>query len=362
MRVGTGPIDYKKSGVDVKAGDDLVDWLASENPSADNASGKTSHKQESLSFYSELKNKENLLKPRIHSGIGGFAALFNARFDHIKKPLIVSCTDGVGTKVKLASYFNDYSKVGYDLVAMCANDLICTGGMPLFFLDYYATGKLNLDHAKQFLTSVRAACLESHMVLIGGETAEMPGVYQNQDFDCAGFAIGVVDEDKTWGAHSVQPGDAIIGLESSGFHSNGYSLLRKVFEGKFDQHRQWLMEPTRLYVHAALELQKQFEIKAGCHITGGGIENIPRALQNNQKAVLRKWHFPDCFDYVQKASGLTAEQMLKTLNCGMGFLFIVRDQDKNAASDRLSQLGYRNQILGHVENKTNESEDGVVIR
>lgn len=351
--MGTGPIDYKKSGVDVQAGDDLVEWLAQENPVS------ASFSQANLS---DFKDKENILKSRIHSGIGGFAALFNARFDHIKKPLLVSCTDGVGTKVKLASFFSDYSKVGYDLVAMCANDLICTGGMPLFFLDYYATGKLNLDNAKQFLTSVRAACFESQMVLIGGETAEMPGVYHDEDFDCAGFCVGVVDEDKTWGAHRVQTGDAIIGLESSGFHSNGYSLLRKVFENHLKEYEKWLMQPTRLYVHAALELQKSFEIKAGCHITGGGIDNIPRVLQKNQKAIIKSWTLPECFQYVQKHSGLSTQQLLETLNCGMGFLFIVKDQDKNAVSRNLSQLGYPNQILGHIDHKNQENEASVVIR
>ena len=345
-------IDYKKSGVDVQAGDDLVDWLHDH--------------QDHSQIEDSLNNKHNndiqtKLKNRVVSGIGGFAALFNARFDDIQKPLLVSCTDGVGTKVKVASHFNDYSQVGYDLVAMCANDLICTGGKPLFFLDYYASGKLNLQNAKQFLTSIKQACAEAQMILIGGETAEMPGVYKDNDFDCAGFSVGIVDEDKTWGAHKVQSGDVIIGLESSGFHSNGYSLLRKIFENEFDQYKKWLMEPTRLYVNAATELKKDFNIHAACHITGGGIDNIPRVLPENLKAVLTNWEIPECFKYVQKKSGLTNDQLLKTLNCGIGFIFIVDSEQATNIHNALNKIGYKNHLLGKIENKNNLKEDSVVF-
>jgi phosphoribosylformylglycinamidine cyclo-ligase len=327
----------------------LIDWL-NEEQNTDPLKPQESNNN------LEIQKK---LKSRVVSGIGGFAALFNAQFDDIKNPLLVSCTDGVGTKVKLASYFNDYSTVGYDLVAMCANDLICTGGRPLFFLDYYASGKLNLNHAKQFLTSVKNACLESHMVLIGGETAEMPGVYQENDFDCAGFSVGVVDRDQTWGADRVSDGDVLIGLASSGFHSNGYSLLRKVFENEFDKYREWLMQPTRLYVEAAVELKKQFQIKAACHITGGGIDNIPRVLPAHLKAVLKKWEMPECFKYVQDKSGMTTDQMLRTLNCGQGFLFIVQPQDVSKIMQKLTDLGFKNSLLGEVQTKTNKNEDSI---
>lgn len=356
-------IDYKKSGVDVQAGDDLVDWLHQDQTTPENQ--KTPHLADKLSTKLSpevIKQNQTIqknLKSRVVSGIGGFAALFNAQFDDIKNPLLVSCTDGVGTKVKLASYFNDYSTVGYDLVAMCANDLICTGGRPLFFLDYYATGKLNLDHAKQFLTSVREACSESQMVLIGGETAEMPGVYQSNDFDCAGFSVGVVDRDKTWGAERVSVGDVVIGLHSSGFHSNGYSLIRKVFEGQFEQYRDWLMAPTRLYVLAAQELQKKVGIKAACHITGGGIENIPRVLPEHLKVVLKPWTMPDCFLHVQKKSGMTTDQMLKTLNCGMGFMFIVPKDQAEEAQLILQAFGYSNEVLGSVQEKQNQQGESV---
>ena len=191
----TTKVDYKKAGVDVQAGDDLVDWLQS-SEQTDSQTHSQSKKSQNLDL-----NTINLgtNKARVLDGIGGFAALFNGQFKAMAQPTLVACTDGVGTKVKLASYFNDYTGVGDDLVAMCANDLICTGGDPLFFLDYYAVGQLNLDNAKSFLTSVRNACTESEMALIGGETAEMPGVYQKGDFDCAGFSVGVVDQEKRWG-------------------------------------------------------------------------------------------------------------------------------------------------------------------
>jgi phosphoribosylformylglycinamidine cyclo-ligase len=350
------PMDYKKSGVDVQAGDDLVDWLHQSDDSQTYSSINSSEKKIFKPHQIEIQKK---LKSRVVSGIGGFAALFNAQFDDIKNPLLVSCTDGVGTKVKLASYFNDYSTVGYDLVAMCANDLICTGGRPLFFLDYYASGKLNLEHAKQFLTSVKNACTESEMILIGGETAEMPGIYQDNDFDCAGFSVGIVDQSKTWGADKVMSGDIVIGLESSGFHSNGFSLIRKVFEGQFNEYRKWLMEPTRLYVEAATILRSEFNIKAACHITGGGIENIPRVLPADLKVQLKHWNMPDCFKYVKEKSSLNQTEMLSTFNCGMGFLIIVSEAESLKILNRLKDIGYKNQILGTVLTKTNLNEASV---
>ena len=336
------PIDYKKSGVDVQAGDDLVDWLNSKDSS------------NTLSDNNDSHQIQKHLQTRIQSGIGGFAALFNAQFEDIKNPLLVSCTDGVGTKVKVASYFNDYSTIGTDLVAMCTNDLICTGGRPLFFLDYYATGKLNLEAAKEFLTSVKKACLESEVVLIGGETAEMPGVYQATDFDCAGFSVGIVDQSKVWGADKVKPGDILIGVESSGFHSNGYSLIRKVFEGQFDQYKKWLLEPTRLYVQAARVLQQKVEIHAAAHITGGGIENIPRVLKPEHKVILNQWSFPECFNFIQEKTKLSDLQMMNTFNCGLGFVFIVPENVKTIVLDELRKMNYPAFELGVVALRTNE--------
>ncbi len=334
-------IDYKKSGVDIQAGDELVSWLQSTPVSSD------SPQKENLTFKSDVPD----YKSRVVSGIGGFAALFDARFKDMQEPLLVSCTDGVGTKVKLASYFGDFTTVGQDLIGMCANDLICTGGTPLFFLDYYAVGKLNMTSAQQFLTGVKKACEESHMVLIGGETAEMPGVYQEKDFDCAGFSVGVVDKPKMWGAHRVQEGDVVLGLESSGYHSNGYSLIRKVFEGEYDQYKKWLMEPTRLYVRATLEIRNQFDIHAVAHITGGGIENVPRVLPENLKASLKKWPLPECFAEVQRRAGMTDDQMRETFNCGIGLMVIMNASQAEAASQHLNQIGYKTHNLGIIKNR-----------
>jgi phosphoribosylformylglycinamidine cyclo-ligase len=336
-------IDYKKSGVDIEAGDNLVSWLQSPQNSTENR-----FKNSDIPDY----------KKRVVSGIGGFAALFNGKFSDMKEPLLVSCTDGVGTKVKVASHFNDFRTVGQDLVAMCANDLICTGGTPLFFLDYYAVGKLNLEKAQEFLTGVRAACEKSHMVLIGGETAEMPGVYQPGDFDCAGFSVGVVDKEKMWGPHLVKDGDAVLGIESSGFHSNGYSLIRKVFDGEYEKYKDWLMKPTELYVEAALLLKKNFEVHAVSHITGGGIENLPRVLPENLSAVVDRWPLPECFAEVQKRAGITDDEMRITFNCGIGLMVIMPEAQIGEAKSQLAAAGYKAQRLGKIK-KRSEGEPHV---
>jgi phosphoribosylformylglycinamidine cyclo-ligase len=272
----------------------------------------------------------------------------------MKEPLLVSCTDGVGTKVKLCSYFDDYKTVGQDLVAMCVNDLICTGGTPLFFLDYYAVGKLNLQKAQEFLTSVKEACAKSHLVLIGGETAEMPGVYQEGDFDCAGFSVGVVDKEKMWGPHLVKEGDAILGIESSGYHSNGFSLIRKVFDGEYEKFKEWLLKPTELYVEAALLLKKEFNVHAVSHITGGGIENLPRVLPENLKAAVQKWPLPECFKEVQSRAGITDEEMRVTFNCGIGLMVVLPENEAEDANAQLLKLGYKSKRLGKIEKRNGD--------
>lgn len=346
-------IDYKKSGVDIQTGDQLVSWLQNSNSNTTIASTENHTKS-----HSDIPD----LKKRVVSGIGGFAALFDGRFSNMKKPLLVSCTDGVGTKVKVASHFQDYSTVGQDLVGMCVNDLICTGGTPLFFLDYYAVGKLDLNSAQKFLTGVKQACEKSHLVLIGGETAEMPGVYQEKDFDCAGFSVGVVDEEKMWGAHKVQAGDHILGLASSGFHSNGYSLLRKVFENDFDQHKEWLMEPTRLYVEVVMAIKNEFEIHAAAHITGGGVENIPRVIPENLKVHLKSWELPDCFKEVQKRADISLEEMRTTFNCGIGFVLILPESQVAAVAAAIHKFDIQTYSLGVVKPKTpDEMQNEVCI-
>lgn len=318
-------LDYKKSGVDVERGDSLVDWLKALPPDRN-------------------PNARNLI-----GGIGGFAALFKLDTQKYKRPVLVSSTDGVGTKVKLATHFKKFDTVGQDLVAMCVNDLVTCGAAPLFFLDYYATGKLELDDAKPFLLSVRKACQDSDCLLIGGETAEMPGVYRDGDFDCAGFAVGVVEEDQILGPVRVRVGDVAIGLESSGFHSNGFSLLRKVFERDLDQWRDTLLTPTHLYARVALALHERKLVQAMANITGGGIENIPRVMPENTKLRLKEWAFPRAFQEVQARTGMTRKQMLGTLNCGLGFVLFVRPGDAAAAHDVARSHGFKPFELGFVE-------------
>lgn len=314
---------YKSSGVDVEAGDQLVEWLAS-------TSQKGPHHSQ------------------IVEGIGGFAALFRWPQNNFKKPCLVTCTDGVGTKVKLAAEFDRLEGIGQDLVAMCVNDLICTGGEPLLFLDYYAVGKLNLDQAKIFLESVRRACNESQCALVGGETAEMPGVYRDKDFDCAGFAVGMVDEEQKWGPHRVKAHDQIIALESSGFHSNGYSLLRKVFAEDKAQYIDQLLEPTRLYVKTIQKLKSHVEIKAAAHITGGGLENLPRVLPPDLSARIKAWEFSQIYQLVQTRTGMSQAEMLKTLNCGVGMMLILSPDQVPKALQLLEELSLKAWNCGEI--------------
>lgn len=318
-------VDYKQAGVDVEAGDALVDWLK------DTAPATWPHQE------------------RLVEGIGGFAALFRGDFKNLKEPCLVSCTDGVGTKLKLAVHFDSYTEVAQDLVAMCANDLICCGAQPLFFLDYYASGKLRLDAAKQFLSGVRNACLQSELALIGGETAEMPGVYEGDDFDCAGFAVGVVDKREALGAHRVKIGDRLLGLSSSGFHSNGFSLLRKVFAEDVEDWRAELLRPTALYVKPVLAALKQKGLRAVAHITGGGMENLPRVLPDGAVAVIRPWSVPSPFLEVKKRTGLTWLEMLRTLNCGVGMIWVVEDSSFESLRSLVTQFGFTGFDLGRVE-------------
>lgn len=320
-------MDYKKAGVDTEAGDALVDWLSAED---------------------EKKSIKIPHQDRIVSGIGGFASLFRANFPEMESPCLVTCTDGVGTKVKIASKYNSYAGVGQDLVAMCVNDLICTGGQPLLFLDYYATGKLELEKAKEFLSGVKKACQQSDCALVGGETAEMPGVYSDGDFDCAGFSVGVVDEKKRLGPERVQSGDLLIGVSSSGFHSNGYSLLRKVFEKDMDQWQEVLLTPTALYVQVAKEVFQSCQVHAAAHITGGGIDNIPRVLPAHLKMNLKKWFWPEAFKEVQKRTDMSDAKMLSTLNCGLGFVFVAPASEKEKIVRLIEKHNFKYIDVGEV--------------
>jgi phosphoribosylformylglycinamidine cyclo-ligase len=323
-------IDYKQAGVDVEAGDALVDWLKSSAPT------KWPHQD------------------RLVEGIGGFAALFRADFKDLKEPCLVSCTDGVGTKIKLAVQFESYREVAQDLVAMCVNDLICCGARPLFFLDYYASGKLRLPAAKDFLAGVQAACIESDCALIGGETAEMPGLYEGNDFDCAGFSVGVVDRSKALGAHRVQAAMKLLGVRSSGFHSNGFSLLRKLFAADLEAWKTELLKPTALYVklvHAAIEAGG---VEAVAHITGGGMDNIPRVLPKGTVARLAPWTVPAPFLEVKRRSQMSWQSMLTSLNCGLGMVWVVQPSSYETLKKLIGQMGYGAVDLGEVAPAANK--------
>ena len=286
---------YKKSGVDVKKAEGLVSWIKKRNPD-------------------------------LYPG-SDYASLFPFPSEY-QNPVLASATDGVGTKVKLAAWFKKWDTVGQDLVAMCVNDLICVGAAPLFFLDYYACGKLDLSSARAFLRGVERACQRAACPLVGGETAELPGLYTPGDFDCAGFALGVVEKSRILGARRVREGDEIIALKSNGFHSNGYSLLRKIYRTKKDREgkKQLLLRPTKLYTFLAPHLNHIKGLRAMAHITGGGLDNISRIIPQGMVADLQAWKVPPCFLEVKQKADLTWRSLLKTFNCGLGLVMVLSDK------------------------------------
>jgi phosphoribosylformylglycinamidine cyclo-ligase len=325
-------ISYRDSGVDVEAGDQLVDWLIESESGGAFKGTKTSPRAD-----------------QVLSGIGGFAAVFRAQFSHLKKPCLVAATDGIGTKILLASSVRRFREVAQDLVAMCVNDLVCSGAEPLFFLDYYATSKLEPSAAKEFLLGVRQACDSVNCALIGGETAEMPGVYKPGDFDAAGFAVGVVDEDEILGPLRVEVGDQVIGVSSSGFHSNGFSLLRKLFEDDIDEWVDRLLVPTALYVNLVLELKRKGLVQAVSHITGGGMENLPRVLPRGTEVKLVDWAWPDNFIEVQERAQLSRDEMLKTLNCGVGLVLVCKPRHVTEVEAVIRSHSHRAIPMGKID-------------
>lgn len=304
-------LTYRKAGVDIEAGNKLVDCI---KPIA----AKTR-------------------RPEVLASIGGFSALFELPVGRYQQPVLVSGTDGVGTKLKLAIDTNFHEGIGIDLVAMCANDLIVCGAEPLFFLDYYATGHLNVETAQTIIESIGQGCLQSGMSLVGGETAEMPGMYTGDDYDLAGFAVGVVEKSRIIDGSQVKTGDRLIALASSGPHANGFSLIRKILETVNWQTMvldnqpliKLLLEPTRLYVKPVLQALNQLPagtIKAMAHITGGGItENLPRVLPQHLAAKIYRssWEWPSLFHFLQKQGDVSTEEMFRVFNCGVGFILCV---------------------------------------
>ena len=337
-------INYKDSGVDIDAGESLVEKI---KPFAK----KTS-------------------RPELLGSIGGFGSLFEIPKGY-KQPVIVSGTDGVGTKLKLAIELNQHKTIGQDLVGMCVNDILVQGAEPLFFLDYYACGKLSVDHAAEVIEGIAKGCELSGCTLAGGETAEMPGMYHEGDYDLAGFAVGVVEKDEIIDGTEVSEGDVLIGIKSSGPHSNGYSLIRKIIEThqidltetingeKISEH---LMKPTRLYVKSILNLKSQVSIKAMSHITGGGLtDNLPRSYPNHFKAEILKasWQFPEIFRWIQEKANLDLSDMYRTFNCGIGFVIIVDKKVVGQSIQILKELGEEVVQLGSIK-KRELNEDQVI--
>jgi phosphoribosylformylglycinamidine cyclo-ligase len=294
-------------------------------------------------------------------GLGGFGALFELPLDRYRQPVLVSGTDGVGTKLKLAQELYRHDTIGIDLVAMCVNDVLVVGAEPLFFLDYYATGKLDVDIAGDVIRGVADGCEQAGAALVGGETAEMPGMYGEGDYDLAGFCVGVVEKDRLIDGSRVQVGDALLGLASSGPHSNGYSLIRKILAvsgAKLDQPfadgrtlGEALLAPTRIYVKPILQLLERIEVRAIAHITGGGLtENPPRVLPINTKAVIdtQSWQRPAIFQWLQQQGGVAEAEMRRTFNCGIGLLVCVAAADAERAQAMLRNAGETVWPIGRI--------------
>ncbi len=310
-------------------------------------------------------------RPGVLGGIGGFGGLFELPTGQFEQPVLVSGADGVGTKLMLANLLDDHSGIGIDLVAMCVNDILVCGAEPLYFLDYYACGKLDVEKSRQIISGIADGCVQAGAALIGGETAEMPGMYDSNDYDLAGFSVGIVEKKLILDKTNVKAGDCIIGLASSGFHSNGYSLVRKVItDSKADINQaldgdetiaQRLMMPTRIYVKSVLTLLQEVPVHALAHITGGGItENIPRSLPANTKACLHKnsWQRPAIFQWLQDQGNISEEEMLRTFNCGIGMVVIVPADQQQATIDLLTTAGEEAMVIGEVVN--NDSKDATV--
>ena len=327
-------LSYRDAGVDIDAGDALVEAI---KPFA-----------------------RRTLRPEVLAGIGGFGALCEIPRKY-RHPVLVSGTDGVGTKLKLAFQLGRHDTVGIDLVAMSVNDVLVQGAEPLFFLDYFACGKLDTRVAADVVKGIARGCELAGCALIGGETAEMPGMYPEGEYDLAGFCVGVVEKDRIIDGRSIRPGDALLGLASSGAHANGYSLIRKILERARPQFD--LLEPTRIYVKSILKLLEAVPVKGLAHITGGGlIGNVPRILPPGVVAKIRKsaWPRPEVFQWLQREGKLAEDEMFRVFNCGIGMVVVVGAADAERAADSLRASGETVYEIGAIE-KTSGEPDCVVI-
>jgi len=342
----TPSLSYRDAGVDIDAGDRLVENI---KPFA-----------------------KRTMRPEVLNGIGGFGALVEISKKY-REPVLVSGTDGVGTKLKLAFELNRHDTVGIDLVAMSVNDILVQGAEPLFFLDYFACGKLDVEAATEVIKGIAAGCEQAGCALIGGETAEMPGMYPAGEYDLAGFAVGVVEKADIITGREIKAGDAVIGLASNGAHSNGYSLVRKILSlhqpdlnAKFDGERtlaDCIMAPTRIYVKPLLALMQSVTVKGMAHITGGGLlENVPRVLPENTVAQLdgKSWQTPKLFDWLQEMGNVAPQEMYRTFNCGIGMVVIVDGKDAAAAVAQLNAAGEKAAVIGTIRARNGDEHQTIV--
>jgi phosphoribosylformylglycinamidine cyclo-ligase len=319
-------IDYKKSGVDIDKANDLVKDIG--------------------------RMVKSTRRSEVICDVGGFSALTRIPKKY-KEPILVSSTDGVGTKLKLADILNRHDTIGIDLVAMSVNDVIVTGAEPLLFLDYFATGKLNNKKVREIIRGIVKGCKEAGCSLVGGETAEMPGMYKGEEYDLAGFCVGIVEKNKIIDGGSVNAGDIVIGIGSSGPHSNGFSLIRRIFtkselKGKIGRA---LLTPTIIYVKPVLKLMKNIKIKSIAHITGGGFyDNIPRVVPSDKSVVIYKelWEAPPIFKVIQKKAGISDREMYRTFNMGIGMVLVVARKDVKKAHNIIRSLNLKSWTIGEI--------------
>jgi len=338
-------LSYRDAGVDIDAGDAFIDVI---KPVA------------------KRTQRDGCI-----SGLGGFGALFQIPQNY-EQPILVSGTDGVGTKLKLAFDLNKHDTIGIDLVAMCVNDVIVQGAEPLFFLDYFATGKLASDVAAQVVTGIGEGCVQANAALIGGETAEMPGMYAEGEYDLAGFCVGAVEKTDIIDGSKVKAGDQLIGLASTGAHSNGYSLIRKVidtYQIPLDTKiggqslSDAVLAPTKIYVRSILSLMKETPVHALAHITGGGIPgNLNRVLPNDCHAVVREstWQWPELFSWMMKTANIQRTEMYRTFNCGVGMILVVAPENVDAAIANLSSAGETAFIMGEIKSGSADAQVQIV--
>ena len=339
-------LSYRDAGVDIDAGDDLVDRI---KPLA-----------------------KKTMREGVLAGIGGFGALFEVP-KRYKEPVLVAGTDGVGTKLRLAFEWNRHDTIGQDLVAMSVNDILVQGAEPLFFLDYFACGKLTVDTAATVVGGIAKGCELSGCALIGGETAEMPGMYPPGEYDLAGFAVGAVEKSKIITGNTIIPGDVVLAIGSSGAHSNGYSLVRKIIERAGAKPSDDLggrplgdvvMEPTEIYVKPLLKLISELDVKGMAHITGGGlVDNVPRVLPENTQAVLHRdsWQMPELFRWLQMKGGVADAEMVRVFNCGIGMVVIVAPEQADAAIKSLTTQGPKAWVVGEVVERPKNAPQTIVI-